>query len=132
MRHSHDWDFVYLYRTMYLKLSRMEKTLLSKNSYALWTTQEKSRIYRSLQEATEIAKRLSEGGEDSRFAMQFFEKYGFRGSLASLVDGEVEKIPEARYNQMYRAAIKKDKAHYDGLKKRFYYLLSTFGERWWD
>jgi hypothetical protein len=134
MRNNHDWDFAYLYLTIHLKLQRMDKVLFSEKSYALWTIQDKSRVYRALKETKEIARRLSTGEEHYKYTLQFHEKYGFKGSLASLFDERlgVEKISDNLYNKLYRAALKKDEAHYKQLKQRFYYLLSTFGEHWWD
>lgn len=134
MRKNYDWDFAYLYMTIHYKLQRMDKVLLSGKSPCVWTTQTQSRMYRSLKEAKEIARRLAEGNEDMKYTLAFHDRFGYNSkSLLSLpLDKDIEKISDKLYNKMYKTALEKDKKHYKKLKARFYYLLNTFGEYWWD
>jgi hypothetical protein len=135
MRKNHDWDFAYLYLTIHLKLKRMDDNMLTGKSYASWTYNKQSRCYRSLKEAKELAKRLADGEEDMKIIMQFHDRFGFRSDFARRIGIEkenAEPISDKLYDRLYRKAVKENKEHYKAVKRRFYYLLETFGDHWWD
>lgn len=125
MRNNHDYDFGYLMQMIHLKLKKMEKEMLHKGN-AVWQHDPKCRTYKSLKEAIELSKRLSEG------------EFHFHHHTDAVLEkhnpmslGWRFKI-DPQFRRELRIATKKDKEIYDCQKNRFWYIMNRYGEGWWD
>lgn len=74
LRNSEDWDYNFLYEVIYLKMSKMVKTLQN-NDIARWTD-ENTKTMRKLRTATECMRRLYESNYCEKVKEDFDKKWG--------------------------------------------------------
>lgn len=138
MRDNQDWDFNWFFATAHLKLGRMEKAILD-NGHHVWQSNKKQRMCRSLLEAKELARRLSEEDLHHKFSMKFHDDYGYLSNKINALDNlfGIFELPQTKlspktYRFLAKKAGEKDIERRNWHKERFFYLLNKFEEHWND
>ena len=126
-RHLIEYDFSSVYAVMGIQLARIDEYLHSDRSIV----RHGKRSLRALKEARELCRRLqgqTYDMEDPPFISRPAEQWA-EGERTEL--GVVTRISPA-YGKYLRIYGKHSEMLYAQYKNRFYYLLQTFLEKWWD
>lgn len=134
MRWNYDWDGVYIYKLLNIKLERMIK-IFRDHGHTVWTS-ENTKLMKQLLEANELSKRLFE--YDNIYFYKFIRTYAYKkhsiNVFSQRLKYKTEKtmISKEKYIYLGKIARKKDATSHKLLKDRFFYLLNKNIENWWD
>lgn len=137
MKDSVDFDSHDIYLLIHLKLSRNYKCFRD-HGHCVWNSNENTKLMRKLRETKELALRLYEDDLHYRAYREADERFGHKTEFVPTDNPNFSRLKMYYENNPKRAELfKKARAkiyhkEQQHRKDRFYHLMSTYLERFWD
>jgi len=130
LKDSYDWDYCFLYEIIHIKMKRMHKNM-TKYGHCV-DSSVNSKSMKRLLEASELADRLR--GKDNIETINMMKKYTHEGDFTKKYShyGKRIELDEKTYRFFSKKAMERDASRNKTTKNRFFKLMHTYMENWWD
>jgi hypothetical protein len=135
MRKNYDFDALFVYDVIYLKLERIDH-VMKNHSHLVWNSDESNNLMRKLCEAKGLAKRISEFDYDTQAWIDTDDRFKY---ISWFEEGDQYTTYHSKWSVEPNRAklfLKARGNHYKQMKesdkKRLFYLLDKYLEYWWD
>jgi len=137
LRKSKNYCATTIYDALYLKLDRIYDVMLN-HSHLEWNSSPNNKSMRRLNEAREIAKKLSQDDWydlSDKESIKFLHKYTNKLRDSNIFGDcfpKAKLVDDKFFTIGFKKAVERDEAYISTLKDRLFYLLKKYDTSWWD